>query len=38
MVAGQRVRSRLSEARFRTVFFIALGALGLTIVARSLPL
>lgn len=38
MVAGQRVRSRLSEARFRTVFFIALGAMGLTIIARSLPL
>jgi uncharacterized membrane protein YfcA len=38
MVAGQRVRSRLSEARFRTVFFIALGAMGLAIVARSLPL
>lgn len=38
MVAGQHVRSRLSEARFRTVFFVALGAMGLTIIARSLPL
>jgi uncharacterized membrane protein YfcA len=38
MVAGQRVRGRLSEARFRLVFFVALGAMGVTIIARSLPL
>jgi hypothetical protein len=38
MLAGQRVRGRLSEARFRLMFFVALGAMGVTIIARSLPL
>ena len=37
MVIGQRVRGRLSEARFRVVFFVALGAMGVAIVARALP-
>ena len=36
MRLGQRLRKRLSEAHFRTVFFWALLALGLYIVARSL--
>lgn len=36
MVLGRRLRSSLSEARFRSVFFCALLALGVYIVARSL--
>jgi len=35
MVLGQRLRHRLSEAAFRRVFFVALLALGIYIVARS---
>ena len=35
MVLGRRLRRRLSEARFRQVFFWALLALGLVIVGRS---
>ncbi len=35
MVVGQRVRQRLSEERFRQVFFIALLAMGLYIIARA---
>ncbi len=36
MVFGQRIRQRLSEAKFRKVFFTALIILGLYIIARSL--
>jgi uncharacterized protein len=36
MVLGQRLRARLSEQRFRTVFFIALLLLGAYIVAGAL--
>lgn len=36
MYIGQKVRQRLSEARFRQVFFISVGVLGLYIVIRSL--
>jgi len=36
MIIGQRVRGRLTEARFLKVFFAALLVLGLYIVARSL--
>lgn len=36
MVLGQKVRSRLSQERFRQVFFVSLLALGLHIVLRSL--
>jgi len=36
MVAGQRLRRRLSEALFRRVFFLALGLVGAGIVARSI--
>lgn len=36
MVIGQRVRGRLSESRFRQVFFVALGIMGATIIARAL--
>ncbi|MEM7025492.1 MAG: sulfite exporter TauE/SafE family protein, partial [Pseudomonadota bacterium] len=36
MVLGQRLRRRLSEQRFRQVFFLALMALGGYITARSL--
>ena len=36
MLLGQRLRKRMSEALFRRVFFLALLALGLYIVARSL--
>ncbi len=35
MAAGQRLRRRLSEERFRPVFFAVLLGLGLVIVARS---
>ena len=35
MILGQRLRKRMSEARFRRVFFLALLGLGLYIVARS---
>lgn len=35
MVAGQLIRKRLSEARFRQVFFAALLALGAYIIARA---
>ena len=36
MVAGQRIRKRLSEQRFRKVFFAALLILGAYIIARAL--
>jgi len=36
MLLGQRLRRRMSEAIFRRVFFLALLALGLYIVARSI--
>ncbi len=36
MLLGQRLRRRLSERRFRQVFFIALLVLGMAITARSL--
>ena len=36
MYIGQRVRKRLSEERFRQVFFISVGVLGAYIVVRSL--
>ncbi len=36
MVAGQRVRKRLSEAAFRKVFFCALLVLGIYIAGRAL--
>jgi uncharacterized membrane protein YfcA len=36
MMIGQRLRKRMSETLFRRVFFVALLALGLYIVARSL--
>jgi uncharacterized membrane protein YfcA len=36
MMLGQRLRKRMSEALFRRVFFLALLALGLYIVVRSL--
>ena len=36
MVLGQRLRRRLSERRFRQIFFIALLVLGMGIMARSL--
>ncbi|MEM7226163.1 MAG: sulfite exporter TauE/SafE family protein [Pseudomonadota bacterium] len=35
MVAGQTLRHRLSEAQFRRVFFLALLALGLYIIANA---
>ncbi|MBX3664391.1 MAG: sulfite exporter TauE/SafE family protein [Burkholderiales bacterium] len=36
MVLGRRLRARLSEQRFRTVFFVALLALGAYIIAGAL--
>jgi len=36
MVLGQRLRQRLSEARFRRLFMLALLALGIAIMLRSL--
>ena len=36
MIVGQRVRSALSEQRFRKVFFVALLALGAYIIASAL--
>ena len=36
MIFGQRLRRKLSEAHFRRMFFYALLALGLYIIARSL--
>lgn len=36
MILGQRVRSALSERRFRKVFFVALLVLGAYIIARAL--
>ncbi len=36
MVLGQRIRQRLSEQRFKKVFFIALLVLGTYIIARAL--
>ncbi len=35
MLAGQRIRRGLSEARFRRVFFIGIWALGVYIIANS---
>ncbi len=35
MVLGQRIRQRLSEHRFRTVFFVSLLALGAYIIASA---
>ncbi len=35
MVVGQRIRRRLSEARFRQIFFIAILVLGLYIIAKA---
>jgi uncharacterized membrane protein YfcA len=35
MVVGQRIRSRLSEARFQQIFFFATLVLGLCIIAKS---
>ena len=35
VVAGQRIRRRLSEARFRLIFFIAILALGIYIIAKA---
>jgi hypothetical protein len=35
MIAGQGIRRRLSEERFRRVFFIAIGVLGAYIIARA---
>lgn len=36
MALGQRLRGRLSEARFRTVFFAGLCALGVFLVAKTI--
>ena len=36
MIAGQRIRQKLSETRFRRVFFISLLMLGAYIVARAI--
>jgi uncharacterized membrane protein YfcA len=36
MAAGQRIRRRLSEARFRQIFFIAILVLGLYIIAKAI--
>ena len=36
MILGQRVRSTLSERRFRKVFFVALLVLGVYIIASAL--
>ena len=36
MYIGQKVRKRLSEARFRQVFFISVVVLGTYIIVRSL--
>lgn len=36
MIGGQRIRTRLSEQRFRTVFFSALLVLGAYIIANAL--
>ncbi len=36
MVFGQKIRQRLSEAKFRLVFFIAILILGVYIIVRSL--
>ena len=38
MIAGQWIRKGLSEQRFRTVFFVALLALGVYIVANAIRL
>jgi len=38
MILGQRVRSALSERRFRKVFFVALLVLGAYIIASALAL
>jgi len=35
MVAGQRIRRRLSEQRFRKIFFVAVFLLGATIIAKA---
>ncbi|MBT5109518.1 MAG: sulfite exporter TauE/SafE family protein [Rhodospirillaceae bacterium] len=35
MIAGQRIRRRLSEARFRKIFFIAILGLGAYIIASA---
>ena len=35
LVVGQRIRRRLSEARFRQIFFIAILVLGLYIIAKA---
>ncbi len=35
MVAGQRIRRGLSEARFRQIFFVAIFVLGAYIIAKS---
>ena len=37
MLIGQRIRRRLSEARFRQVFFVAIFVLGVYIIAKSAP-
>ncbi|MEL0021615.1 MAG: sulfite exporter TauE/SafE family protein [Rickettsiales bacterium] len=36
MYIGQKLRKRLSEERFRQVFFVSVGVLGAYIIARSL--
>ncbi len=36
MVFGQKIRQRLSEAKFRLVFFVAILILGIYIIVRSL--
>jgi uncharacterized membrane protein YfcA len=37
MVAGQRIRRRIPEARFRTVFYVSLLLLGLYIAVQNIP-
>ena len=38
MIAGQRIRSNLSEERFRLVFFLALSGVGLYLTVKTLIL
>ena len=36
MIAGQRIRRRLSEERFRKIFFVSILLLGAYIIAQAL--
>jgi uncharacterized membrane protein YfcA len=36
MVAGQRIRRKLPEARFRRIFFIGILVLGIYIILQTL--